>query len=61
MDQPNLPHHVVQRVERRWAAILSQQAALRPEEKLPVRTRPRRMPGGVRTSANSCLSALRQR
>lgn len=31
MDQPNLPRHVVERVERRWAAVLSYQAALRPE------------------------------
>jgi hypothetical protein len=35
MDQPNLPHHVVERVERRWAAVLSQQATRRPEGKLP--------------------------
>jgi hypothetical protein len=34
MDQLNLPHHVIERVERRWAAVLSQQAARRPEGKL---------------------------
>lgn len=31
MDQPNLPRHIVERVERRWAAVLSHQATLRPE------------------------------
>jgi hypothetical protein len=30
MDQPNLPRHIVERVERRWAAVLSHQATLRP-------------------------------
>jgi hypothetical protein len=34
MDQLNLPNHVIERVERRWAAVLSQQAARRPEGKL---------------------------
>jgi hypothetical protein len=31
MDQPNLPRYIVERVERRWAAVLSNQATLRPE------------------------------
>jgi hypothetical protein len=31
MDQPNLPRHVVERIERRWAAVLSHQTALRPK------------------------------
>ena len=38
MDQPslpNLPRHVLERVERRWAAVLSYQSTLRPEKKLP--------------------------
>jgi hypothetical protein len=30
MDEPNLPRDVLERVERRWAAVLSRQAALRP-------------------------------
>jgi hypothetical protein len=30
MDMPNLPRHVLERVERRWAAVLARQAALRP-------------------------------
>ena len=30
MDQPDLPRHIVERVERRWAAVLSHQATLRP-------------------------------
>ena len=34
MDEPNLPRHVLERVERRWAAVLSHQAALRPAGKL---------------------------
>jgi hypothetical protein len=36
MDQPvlpNLPRHVLERVERRWAAVLSYQSTLRPEKK----------------------------
>jgi hypothetical protein len=32
MDQPNLPRHIVERVERRWAAVLSHQATPRPEK-----------------------------
>jgi SPW repeat-containing protein len=36
MDGPNLPRHVLQRIERRWAAVLSQQAALRPARELSV-------------------------
>jgi hypothetical protein len=31
MDQPNLPRHVVERVERRWAAVLSHQTMTRPQ------------------------------
>jgi hypothetical protein len=31
MDQPNLPRHVVERGERRWAGVLSHQATLRPK------------------------------
>ena len=31
MDQLSLPRHIVERVERRWAAVLSHQATLRPE------------------------------
>jgi hypothetical protein len=27
MDQPNLPKHILDRVERRWSTVLSQQAA----------------------------------
>ena len=34
MDQLNLPQHVLERVERRWAAVLSHQATLRPKGKL---------------------------
>ncbi len=30
MDEPNLPRHVLERAERRWAAVVSRQAALRP-------------------------------
>ena len=30
MDRPNLPQHVVERVERRWAAAFSHQAMPRP-------------------------------
>ena len=30
MDGPNLPLHVVERAERRWAAVLSRQAAKLP-------------------------------
>ncbi len=29
MDEPNLPRHVLARVERRWASVLSHQAAMR--------------------------------
>ena len=32
MDQLSLPRHIVERVERRWAAVLSHQATLRPEK-----------------------------
>jgi hypothetical protein len=35
MDQSNLPRHVVERVERRWAKVLSHQPSLRPEKKPP--------------------------
>jgi len=34
MNQANLPRHVVERVERRWAAVLSYQATRRLEGKL---------------------------
>jgi hypothetical protein len=36
MDVPNLPRHVLERAERRWAAVLSRQAALRPAGSLPA-------------------------
>jgi len=32
MVQPNLPRHIVERVERRWAAAFSQQVTRRSEE-----------------------------
>ncbi|SIN87154.1 hypothetical protein SAMN05443247_00354 [Bradyrhizobium erythrophlei] len=35
MDQPNIPRHIVEQLERRWAAVRSQQARRRPEGKLP--------------------------
>jgi hypothetical protein len=38
MDEPNLPRHVVERAERRWASVLSHQAAHRPV------TKPHQMP-----------------
>jgi hypothetical protein len=34
MERPNLPRHVLERVERRWAAVLSRQAAQRPAKRL---------------------------
>jgi hypothetical protein len=36
MDVPNLPRHVLERAERRWAAVLSRRSALRPAGRLPV-------------------------
>jgi len=30
MDEPNLPRHVLERAERRWAAVVSRQAGPRP-------------------------------
>jgi hypothetical protein len=36
MDEPVLPRHVLERAERRWASILSHQAAHRRERKLPA-------------------------
>jgi hypothetical protein len=38
MDQPNLPPHIVERVKRRWVAVLSHRATLR-QEKDRVRTK----------------------
>jgi hypothetical protein len=35
MDQSNLPRHVVERVERRWAKVLSHRPTQRPEKKHP--------------------------
>jgi hypothetical protein len=35
MGVPNLPRHVLERAERRWAAVLSRQAALRPASRPP--------------------------
>ncbi len=43
MDQsslPNLPRHVLERVERRWAAVLSYQSSLRSEKKFPGMEKP---------------------
>ena len=36
MDVPNLPRHVLERAERRWTAVLSRQAALRPAGSHPA-------------------------
>lgn len=33
MDEPNLPRHVLEREERRWASVLSRQAPARPATK----------------------------
>lgn len=40
MDEPNLPRHVLERVERRWAAVFSRQAALRPAREVPELQQP---------------------
>jgi hypothetical protein len=40
MDEPNLPRHVLERAERRWASILSHQAAKRPATKAPGMQQP---------------------
>ena len=46
MDEPNLPRHVLERAERRWATVLSRQAAQR-----PARTHPEtQVPSPDRTS-----------
>ena len=41
MDEPNLPRDVLERLERRWAATLSHQAALRPGRLREVLEAPR--------------------
>ena len=51
MDGLNLPRHVVERVERRWAAVFSRQATLRPVSKLVGVKDP--SPGYQETSAQS--------
>ena len=40
MDEPNLPRHVLERAERRWASLLSRHAALRPVTKPPGMQQP---------------------
>jgi len=49
MDQPNLPRHVVERVERRWAAVLSHQTMTRPQrERVGMTGRVEMWRGGIR-------------
>jgi len=40
MYEPNLPRHVLERAERRWASILSHQTATRPATKAPDMQQP---------------------
>jgi hypothetical protein len=40
MEEPNLPRHILELAERRWAAVLSHQAALRPARNLLTTQRP---------------------
>ena len=40
MYEPNLPRHVLERAERRWASILSHQTATRPATKAPGMQQP---------------------
>jgi hypothetical protein len=44
MDEPNLPRDLLERTERRWAAMLSHLAARRPDKR--VQTEP--SPDGAR-------------
>jgi hypothetical protein len=63
MEQPNLPRHVVERVERRWAAVFSQQATRRLEkmkDPSPEGTKPTPEQGSVqpipkRPAWNGCF------
>jgi len=45
MDEPNLPRHVLERAERRWAAIVSRQA---PRQGCGHRITPEPLPEGTR-------------
>jgi hypothetical protein len=40
MEEPNLPRHILELAERRWAAVLSRQAALRPARSLRTTQQP---------------------
>lgn len=51
MDEFNLPRHILERAERRWASVLSHQAALRPATKSPGTQQP--SPDGARQPSDS--------
>jgi hypothetical protein len=64
MDQPNLPRHVLERAERRWATVLSRQAAPRPAARLqgmqgPSPDSPRQLPEGkpVQSASSGQIAA----
>jgi hypothetical protein len=53
MEEPNLPRHILELAERRWAAVLSHQAALRPAGNLGTTRQPFcRTPQGGRPNAS---------